>query len=76
MAKYYGKWEAGTSEAGKPYESNNKEKLIKEMRKIANGNRQRWQVCFWEVWTIEDNNICVVARGGTTPFGKMWREQL
>ena len=76
MTKYYGKWIAGSTYSAKPYESENKERLIKELRTIAKGNAQNGRGFSWEVWIIEDGDTKVIARGGTTSWGKSWRDWL
>lgn len=73
--KYFGKWSTRSTFIEKPYESNNKNELIRLMSKMAYGNVRGIESCYWEVWTLDENgNKKRIAEGGKGYGGKKWRE--
>ena len=75
MTKYYGKWSAGSTYTNTPYESNNKNQLIRLMSKLAFKNCCGMSSCHWSVWYFdEDNNKRKIAEGGKGYGGRKWRE--
>jgi len=65
MAKYIGTWSANNGSTfpdyGTRYESNNKRKMAKRMKEIAQGNTYSGNKGYWAVWnsnhTINDRPI-------------------
>lgn len=73
--KYYGEWSAGNTYTRTPYESTNKNQLIKLMTKLAYDNCVGMNQCHWSVWLInEDGNKQLIAEGGKPFGGRKWRE--
>lgn len=74
MAKYYGEWSSGSTFTAKPYESNNKNELIKLMTKCAYDNCAGMEQCHWSVWKLDGHNRVMIAEGGKGYGGRKWRE--
>jgi len=70
---YYGSWSVnnGASYSAQATGGTNLQKLVKEMRDIANGNRPAGNTCSWQVM---DESGEIVASGGTYADGRKYRD--
>lgn len=69
--EYYARWKANNNTG--PMEDltdTNKNRLIRDVRSIANGNRYDGNTCEWWVW---DSDNYILAAGGTNSNGYQWR---
>lgn len=73
MAIYYANFDANNGTHYKePLSDTNKNRLVKEIRSIAEGQRFRANECSWCVWMNVGGYKVRIARGGMHSNGKRW----